>query len=162
MNKYLFLSGFVLKTKFVKTLSIVRGCPGLDIAQCVVLRQFVMRHRLRVIHGTHDDRLIRITVFKFDQNLLADARDEHCAPFVSRDARTHPKPARGTSVICTLPVPMKLHLDAAELVGVYLFSSRANHDGGHRTVNRRFRSYMLWSESRIFRVTHCDAFEVIL
>src|SRR5688500_8691411 len=162
MNKYLFLSGFVLKTKFVKTLSIVRGCARFDIAQCVVLRQFVMRHLLRVIYRTHYDRLIRIAVLEFDQYLLADPRDEHRAPLVSRDARTHPKPARGTRVICTLPVPVKLNFYAAELVGVYLFSSRADHDGGYRTVNGRLRSHVLRLEIQKLHVTLSDAFELNL
>src|SRR6185436_11961630 len=67
----------------------------------------------------------------FDDHLLAHARNEHCAPVLARDALRDAHPASRAHSI-----PVKLHLDAAMLVGIDL--PTADDDRGLGALNYGF------------------------
>src|SRR5205085_1061011 len=87
-------------------------------ALVLVLRQIERRHLVRVVHATGYNGTVRIAFQAFDNNFLADMRDEHGTPGLARPVLRHAHPARAVFIAFAVAVPVKLHLYAAVIVRI--------------------------------------------
>src|SRR5262249_30134348 len=94
---------------------------------------------LGVVDAAGDDRLVRIALEEVDDHLLPHTRRRDTAPALPcpwlRDADT----ARAVLVVRPEAIPVELHLDAAELVGVDLIAGRPDDHRRLRTLDEWFR-----------------------
>lgn len=116
-----------------------------DPAPRLLLREVEGRQELLVEQRSEDHRPIGVAREEGDHHLHADARDELEAEAGAGPRLHRPHPARGALVALALAVPVKLHFDAPQLVGVDLVELGADdqrrlHDLlGARRRRRRAR-----------------------
>src|ERR1017187_6925151 len=139
VDEDLLLALGVFKADFVESAPAFRT-ERLDGALGFFVRQRIGRGLHGVVDAAGDDRLIWIPLQEFDNHLLVHPRQPHGAPLLTRHQVRNADPAGAILVVFALAVPMKLHLDAAVLVGVDLFPRRADHHGGLGPLHDRFRN----------------------
>src|SRR5262245_11063378 len=132
--------------------------PGLDAALGLVPRQTPRGHLVGVVDAADDDRVVRVTLQKVDNHLLADPRDVDHAPLLACPHGPDADPAGAVGVVLALAVPVGLDFDPAVLVAEDLLPTGANDDGRLRPQDRRPWGHALraeWDRGR-------DAFETVL
>lgn len=94
------------------------------------LGQLVRRDVRSIEQRADDDRAIDIAAEEAHEHLHPDARDELKTPARARPRLRNAQPARALVVVLAVEIPMELDLDTAMLVGVDVFSGRADDRGG--------------------------------
>ena len=128
-------------------------CPHflLDVSTSLFVRQFIVRHLVRVINTTDDERTIRIAFQKVNYHFLSDSRDSHEAPLSASDTLRGPNPAGTLVILLAFAIPMELDFDTAIFVCMNLFAFGAHHDGSLNAGHDRFRGFSGWSKQNILR-----------
>jgi hypothetical protein len=97
-----------------------------------------------VVQHADDHRAVDIAFDKVDQHFLANARDELVTPARPGAGHGHAQPAGGFVVqigtaagVFVCPLPVELHLDAAQFVGMHFLAFRPHHGGGLYTFRCR-------------------------
>ena len=129
----------VFEHQLIKTASAL-GRIALDVAPCLVGRQTVVRHLVRVVDAADDQRAVGIAFQKVDNHFLPDAGDGQEPPFSSGGVMSDSYPARTLVVALPLAVPVKLDLHTPVLVAVDFFTIRPYDDGCLDARHQRFRS----------------------
>jgi len=138
VHEQLFLALLVLEADLVEAFAALAR-HGLDGGLGLLRGQGVGRHVVGVVDAAHHDGPVGVAVQEVDDDLLADARDEHRAPLASRPDLGHAQPARAFLVAVAAAVPEEVDLDAAVLVGVDLFALGARDHGRLRAVHAAAR-----------------------
>ena len=123
------------------------GAPALDATLRCICRQFVGRHLVAVVNPTRNDRPVRITFQKADQNFLADPRDMHGAPVLAGPDLRDPHPAGTVLVALTIAVPVKLDLHPPILIGVDLLARTPDDDCSLTSLDDGLWGKPCWPES---------------
>src|SRR6218665_2126513 len=149
VHEHLLGALLVLETQLVEARTSRRRARAQGALR-LLIRQRVGRRAGGVVHAAGDERPVRVTLDEVDDDFLTDARDEHAAPRLAAPRLAHAHPA-GTLVIASaLPVPVKLPLPPAVLVGMNFFTRRAHDEGrldaahhGPRRAPRRPEGHLL-------------------
>ena len=96
-----------------------------------------MRHLLFVVDQTGDQRTIRVTLFKGDDDLLVDARNPHAPRTLAGHDLGTANPARAVLVEFPFAIPVKLDFDAPVFVRVDLLPLGPHHDRRLNALHRR-------------------------
>src|SRR5690349_18915264 len=136
VHEYLFAPLFVFETEFVEAAAPLAAI-GLDRGHGRIVRQRIWRFGFAVVNRAGDDWPVGIAIEKFDDDFLADARDENRAPILSRPRLGHAHPARGVFIRGTVAVPVKLNFNPAKFVGQDFFAGFTYDDCGLRPLDAR-------------------------
>ncbi|CAB3731102.1 hypothetical protein LMG24076_05455 [Trinickia soli] len=91
----------------------------------------------RVVDARDNQRAVWISVHKQHDRLFPDPRNLDHAEAFARPRLPHTQPRRAALILLAEPVPVKLHLHAAQRVRVDFLAFRANHGHGLRSRNHR-------------------------
>nr|GFA03612.1 hypothetical protein [Tanacetum cinerariifolium] len=120
-------AGGVINAQLVATAAFV--FLALDRGQGLEVRQLVRRQMDAVIQAAGNQRLVGVAFEKGDQHFHANPRQIDGSQVLARPVGRHAHPAAGLVVGLPFPVPEKLHLHPAVLIGVNLLAFGACHDG---------------------------------
>ena len=102
-------------------------------------RQAVGRHVDTVIDPASNDGLIGVTFQEIHDHFLADARDIHRSPLLTRPHLRNSNPAGTVLIGLTVAVPVKLAFHPTVLIGIDFLATRPHHGGSLRSLHHRFR-----------------------
>ncbi|KGW20610.1 hypothetical protein X882_6008 [Burkholderia pseudomallei MSHR4303] len=106
-----------------------------------VLRQVIRRRVLAVVDDARHERPIEIAVDIRDEHFLPDPRHRDHAPALARPCLRHAYPARRIRLGRLVAVPMEMHANPPELVGMHFRHLRTHHrralDARHFGTRRR-------------------------
>src|SRR6476660_6143765 len=99
VNEDLFFTLGIIEAAFVVSLAAL-GRGGLDAANLVIVRMLrigtraeIGRHLVGIIDRADDDRIVRVPLYKVNDQFLSDAWCVDYPPSLPRPGRTHPNPA---------------------------------------------------------------------
>src|SRR5690606_32897333 len=95
------------------------------------------------VYPAGDDRAFGVALDEVDDDLVADARQEHRAEAVAGPRLAHAHPARAGVVERAAAIPVELDLDPAVLIDVDLLAARADDRRCLDALDRGF-----WREPR--------------
>ena len=131
-----FRAPFIFKADLIEVVRCTAfGAAALQCALRFFIRQRIRRQVIGVVDAPGHDRPIGIALHKLNHDFLADAWKIKGAPVGTGPGLTHPHPAGARPVVGTMAVPVELHLDAPELIGVNLFTGGSGNDSRLRPLD---------------------------
>ena len=132
---------FVLESQFVKRCGVtLLRAARLDATLRHVAGQRIGRHVVGVVDATRDDRPIRVSFQKIDDDFLSDARDMDATPRLAGPQLGDADPAGTVFVGRAVAVPMELDFDTSILVGPDFLAGRSDDDGSLGSLDHGFGS----------------------
>ncbi len=107
------------------------------------------RFLFRIMQTAGDQWFIGIAFFKTDLDFLPNPGQPDDTITITGPIVHDPDPAGSFFILLTLSVPMVLHFDTPEFVGIYLFSLRAGYRSGLNTAQLWFLLFKIWPPWRI-------------